>query len=201
MITTQRRVNLVVGEDLAYKARAGIGTYRVFKREKPDDHAAGWVQAGGWSFAMEQALAGELDPDGMAYILPGLVVAEGGATLPWASVRALMALSGTVAEGVQVVEYVDGKAVLVFRYVLPMGLGDPLDVILAQDRELLDLMVKQRTEIATTDGVRQLQLPDGRTEEYASIEVWDRRIMEVRARVAWLEQAQAGNVLPRMEIW
>ncbi len=103
--------------------------------------------------------------------------------LPWANIRALMALSGSVAEPLQIVAFLPG-AVVTYRYVAPVGAGDPLEIILAHDRELLDAMVKQRAETAATSGVKVLELPDGRKEDYASIEVWDKRIVEVRARIA-----------------
>ena len=191
-----RRLAVIVGEDLVYRPSEAADSYRVWKRKTPASHTSGWLSAGGYDVADAEALAAEADGD-----LPGLVVGAGEARLPWASVQALMALSGTVSEGLQIIEYSDGAARVIYRYILPLMGGDPLDVILGQDRELLDLLVDQRKDIAETSGIKKLELPDGRTEDYASIEVWDRRIMEVRARIAWLEQAQAGNPLPRLEVW
>lgn len=190
------RVAVIVGEDLVFEPSEAADAYRVWKRADPDSHTSGWLSAGGYDIAGAAAIPAD---DGGA--LPGLVVEAAEARVPWASVNALMGLSGTVAEALQIVEYADGAARLTYRFVLPLMGGDPLDRILAQDRELLDLMLEQRKGIAESQGVKKLELPDGRTEEYASIEVWDRRVMEVRARIAWLEQAQGGNVLPRMEVW
>ena len=76
-----------------------------------------------------------------------------------------------------------------------------LNAVIAQERQVLKAMVDQRMEASTTEGLKELELPDGRHEAYISIEVWDRRIQELRARIAWLEQAAAGNVLPRVEVW
>ena len=190
------RVAVIVGEDLVFEPSEAADSYRVWKREAPASHLSGWLSAGGYD--IDDAAA--LDPD-QGGALPGLVVGAAEARLPWASVQALMALSGTVAEGLQIVEYADGRARLTLRYVMPLMGGEPLDRIINQDRELLDLMVTQRKEIADTAGIKELELPDGRRESYASIDVWDSRIMELRARIAWLEQAQGGNPLPRMEVW
>ena len=46
-----------------------------------------------------------------------------------------------------------------------------------------------------------VKTPDGTEVERMPLAVIDKRIAEVRARVAWFEQAAEGNVLPRMEVW
>ena len=190
-----RRCELALGQDLEWTPPDDATSYRVWRRATPDKWTSGWVTAGGYDIAAAAALSAETGED-----LPGLAIGADEVRLPWNNVRALMALSGTVAEPLQIVAFRPG-AVEEYRYITPVGAGDPLETIIAEDRELLEAMVSQRTEIATTEGVKTLELPDGRKEEYASIEVWDRRIMEVRARIAWLEQASSGNVLPRSEFW
>ena len=47
----------------------------------------------------------------------------------------------------------------------------------------------------------KVSTPDGTQVERMSIAVIDRRISEVRARIAWFEQAAQGNTLPRAEYW
>ena len=42
---------------------------------------------------------------------------------------------------------------------------------------------------------------EGIGEEFESVAVLDRRIAEVRSRIAWFEAAANGNILPRMETW
>ena len=66
---------------------------------------------------------------------------------------------------------------------------------------MLREMIDQRHEAATTTGLKSLQMPDGRVEDYVSILVWDQRVAELRARIAWLEAAASGDVLPRIELW
>ena len=43
--------------------------------------------------------------------------------------------------------------------------------------------------------------PDGTVVERMEIAVIDRRIVEVRARIAWFEESTRGNVMPRAEFW
>ena len=46
-----------------------------------------------------------------------------------------------------------------------------------------------------------VKTPDGTEVERMPIAVVDKRIAEVRARIAWFEQAAEGNTLARAEYW
>ena len=78
---------------------------------------------------------------------------------------------------------------------------DPATVA-AQERKVLKQLLAQRSGLADlVGGHAKVTTPDGTSVERIPLAVLDRRIAEVRARIAWFEQAAAGNALPRAEFW
>ena len=100
-----------------------------------------------------------------------------------------------------VVAYADGKAIqrTIFRIPAPSSI-DP-GVIAAQERLLLQSLLRTRDQRAGSGGVIKLDHGEAGAEEFESLAVLDRRIAECRARIAWFEQAAEGNDLPRLETW
>ena len=193
MRTTRR--SIFYGGQLNYEPPDGAVAYRFWTRATPADPVSRWQEAGGYDIANDAAVAA---PAGNT-ALDGLVTGGAGASVTWESINALAAHG--VTEAVMVVANdAAGNAIRADVYQVPAQDTD-LNAVIAQERQVLKAMVDQRMEASTTEGLKELELPDGRHEAYISIEVWDRRIQELRARIAWLEQAAAGNVLPRVEVW
>ena len=74
-------------------------------------------------------------------------------------------------------------------------------MIAAQERLLLQSLLRTRDQRAGAGGIIKHDHGDGMGEEFESLAVLDRRIAECRARIAWFEQAGDGNALPRQEYW
>ena len=87
-------------------------------------------------------------------------------------------------------------------FALPAPTSTDPASIAAQERRVLQDLLKMRLGLAgMVGGHVKVETPDGTSVERMPLAVIDKRIAEVRARVAWFEQAAEGNVLPRMEVW
>ena len=74
--------------------------------------------------------------------------------------------------------------------------------VAAQERRLLKQLLEMRSGLASMQsGHIKVKTPDGTEVERMEIAVIDRRVAEVRARIAWFEQAAAGNTLPAAVYW
>ena len=181
------------GEQITWCPPDGTASYRAWTREEATTTSR-WVEAGGFDIERDVAIDA---PDGN---LADLVLSALVASLPWAAVN-LLAGEG-VREALQIISYdTDGRAIRTDRYQVPVEMASDLDTIIAVETQYLGELLYQRQAATSTQGIRDLQLPDGRRETYASIEALDKRVQEVRARLAWFEAAAAGSVLPRNEYW
>ena len=117
-----------------------------------------------------------------------------GFTIEWATLAAASA-SG-LREMLMVLAYVDGKAVSRTIFRTPASSAIDATVIAAQERLLLQSLLRTRDKRAGSGGIIKHSADAGAGEEFESLAVLDRRIAESRARIAWFEQAAAGNDLP-----
>ena len=74
-------------------------------------------------------------------------------------------------------------------------------MIAAQERRTLQSLLLARDRRAGAGGIIKIDHGEAGAEEYESLAVLDRRIAEVRARIAWFEDAAEGNGLPRATYW
>ena len=189
---TSRHV-ITWGEALDFDAPADAASYQLWSRESPTP-AARWISQGGYDIAGDVVIAAPA-----AALVPAMFE-SGGFTVGWPALDTL-AQAGE-REALQVISYLaGGGAFRVDRYAVPtIDAGSP-DVIVGQEREILALLIEQRKESAETSGITELTLPDGRQEKYADLGVIDRRIAEVRARIAWYEAAARGQSVPGLTLW
>ena len=154
-----------------------------------------WSEAGGFDIATDA----KITPDG-GTPLPGAEATATGVSVTWA---ALMALSqGLMTEVVQIISYgTDGKAMQIDRYSVPAPSSTDASVIAAQERKVLQNLLVARETAASTGGKKRIGDDTLGEIEYENIGVIDRRIAEIRARIAWFEAAANGNTLPRQEYW
>ena len=204
------RHSLELGERVTWAPPAGAASFIVWTKGpvytfQDDDvghsdlrayggPAPAWVQLAGWDIAADAPIA--IDGDRRTGIAPSAA----GLIVEWGSLVALT--DGHDAEPLQVVAYgADGLVITIDRYALPLPESTAAATIAAQERRLLQSLLNARERAAAAAGLQRVTGPDGETEEYIDIAALDRRVGEVRARIAWFEAAAAGNALPRAEFW
>ena len=120
--------------------------------------------------------------------------------MPWITLTDLA--EGLDTEIVQFIAYDgDGRAMQIDRFAVPAPNATDVSTIAAQERRLVQTLLQARERAAGTGGVPRHDEGEGVRDEYESLAVLDRRIAETRARVAWLEAAANGNILPQIETW
>ncbi len=179
------------GESLRWEPPAGTGKFFVWRKIGEVGAAMRWRRVGGHDVAGGTEIT---VPEG-TFAVPAAQVA-----LAWGDVLALF--DGFDPEVIQVTAHGDGEA-LIRRdtYTLPPPTSIDADTIAAQERRLLKALLDQRAAVADVSGMVKVTDPSGTAVEYQNLAALDRRVAEVRARIAWFEQAAAGNVLPRAEFW
>ena len=205
---------LEYGEDAIWTAPAGTAKWLAWRRTElqpihnatePDGGGSGyggapptWVEIGGFDVAGGAVINAEAKDSGVTGFA-GIATA-GGVTIRWA---ALMELAdGLESEVAQILAYDgDGRAIQIDRYSVPAPSSTSASVIAAQERRLLQSLLLSRERVSSRGGVKGQTHGEGIGTEYESLAALDRRVAEVRARVAWFELAAAGNALPRQEFW
>ena len=151
-----------------------------------------WSEIGGYDIAGDKVIEGKDGFDEPA--------AAAGVTLQWDTL--VRAASDFDAEIIQIVSYDgDGRAVQIDLYAIPAPLASEATAIAAQERKYLQTLLEVRDRAAGTGGIKQRQRGEGSGEKFQSLAVLDRRIANVRVRIAWFESAAAGNIVPRQEHW
>ena len=191
---TFRRTTIQYGEALDFTTPDGAASYLLWARETPTPMAR-WISQGGYSLAGGVVIAA---PVGVTVAVAPMFEAEG-FTIDWPTLD-LLAASGE-REALQVISYKTGRASRIDRYSVPVTDASSPNVIIAQEREVLALLIDQRLAASQTSGMSELTLPDGRSEKYSDVMVLDRRISEIRARIAWFESAARGVAMPGQTLW
>ena len=115
----------------------------------------------------------------------------------------LMVYDGFDSEIMQVTAHDAGaRLITVDIYSLPPPTSTDPAVVAAQERAVLKQLIEMRSGLAgMVGGHISVTTPDGTSVERMPIALVDKRISEIRARIAWFEQAAEGNTLPRAEFW
>ena len=96
----------------------------------------------------------------------------------------------------------DMKILTIDIFSIPAPTSTNASSIAAQERRVLEDLLEMRLGLAGMIGGHiKVTTPDGTEVERMPIAVIDRRIIEVRARIAWFEEAARGNDLPRATYW
>ena len=66
---------------------------------------------------------------------------------------------------------------------------------------MLESLLTHRASLIELERWQKIDDPTGTSVEYTTIAALERRVAEVRARMAWFEEAARGNPLPRLETW
>ena len=143
-----------------------------------------WIEFGGYDIAADEVI----EATGKANDGLESVATAAGATVPWITLTDLA--DGLDTEIVQFIAYDgDGRAMQIDRFAVPAPNATDASTIAAQERRLLQTLLLSRERAAGQGGVRKADYGEGIGEEFESLAVFDRRIAETRARIAWFEQA------------
>ena len=164
-------------------------------------HPPQWATIGGWditrdAFIPPPSTAGSPRADVTGF---ESVASSAGFAIEWDTIAAASATG--LRETLMVIAYEGGKAVKRTIFRTPASSAIDPTVIAAQERLLLQSLLRTRDQRAGSGGIIKHDHGEGSGEEFESLAVLDRRIAECRARIAWFEQAAEGNNLPRATYW
>ena len=208
MRTPLTRVLIDYGEDATYEPPAGADRFTAWRRSEImppfiEPNAVTtygglppqWTMFGGYDIAADEVIEEDTKAGALRSGVIGFAPTADGFAIPWNTM--IDCTSGLGSECLMVVAYADGKATEKVIYAIPAPSATDAAVIAAQERRLLQTLLLSRERVAGQGGVKS----HFEGVEYENLAVLDRRISEVRARIAWFEAAENGNTLPRMETW
>ena len=189
------RHSIEFGESVRWTPPAGTGAFYVWSKIADADAAMRWRRLAGWDVANGAPIVIADAPTGV-----GLQLTAPAVSLDWPALLALF--DGFDNEVMQVTSHdADGAMLSRDLFALPAPTSTNAATIAAQERRVLAKLLKRREATYDVAGIMKVSSADGSALEREPIAVLDRRIAEVRARIAWFEAAAEGNALPRAEFW
>ena len=210
-------VEVEFGEDTRYSPPPGADRWTAFRRTDimPAMSEAGfananityggepptWAIMGGFDIAADQFIPLPEFTGSIEAPSTGLehAASAAGFAVDWDTLAS--ATASGLREALMVIAYQNGLATHKTIYRVPAASAIDPTVIAAQERRQLMSLLQARDKRAGSGGIIKLDHGEGSGEEYESLAVLDRRIAECRARIAWFEDAAAGNPLPRVTYW
>ena len=182
------------GESLLWEPPAGTAEFYVWGKLTADHPIMRWKRVAGYN------------------VLTGTRVsvpeASGNISIPGGRIEMtrsdlLLVFDGFDPELFQVTAHdEDMRVISIDVYSIPAPTSTNAASIAAQERRVLKDLLDMRLGLAGMHGGHvKVVTPDGTEVERMPIAVIDRRISEVRARIAIFEQAAEGNDLPRATYW
>ena len=198
MSVTSTRHQIEFGEGVRWTPPPGTGAFFAWGKHADADTAMRWRRLAGWDVANNQAVSIPDAPSGRGVQLSAAIVA-----MNWTDLLALF--DGFDSEIMQITTHADEAALALLTrdvFMLPAPTSTNAATIAAQERRVLKQLLAMRTGLADLVGGHiSVKTPDGSEVERMPIGLLDRRISEIRARIAWFEEAAAGNDLPRAVYW
>ncbi|MCE2492747.1 MAG: hypothetical protein J4F40_09085 [Alphaproteobacteria bacterium] len=197
------------GEAIAYSPPTGATKWLAWRKTDLQstfgDHDAGYAVYGGepptWTEIGGYDITGDEVIEFTNTSVVGFkdIATATGAAVTWATLVGLA--GGLDTDVIQFTAYdTDGRTLRIDRYAVPSPNATDAATVAAQERRLLTTLLHARERAASRGGLKRIGGGD-EGEEYESLAVLDRRIAECRARIAWFEDAAAGNPLPRVTYW
>ena len=182
------------GESLRWEPPAGTSEFFLWGKRLADGYAMRWRQIGGYSLETDSAI--DVPPGPGAVSIAGPLL-----DMPWTDL--LTTFDGFDTEILQVTAHgIDARLVSIDVYALPAPTSINAASIAAQERRVLRDLLEMRLGLSSlTAGNIKISDPSGTEVERMDIGALDRRIAEIRARIAWFEEAAEGNIMPRQEHW
>ena len=192
------RHNIAFGEGIRWTPPPGADSFYVWVKHADPASATLWRRVAGWDVANDAALLVPV-PVGA----PELRLTSAEVSLNWDALLSIF--SGFDAEVLQATTHAGGPtSALRSRdlFLLPPPVSTNPASIAALERRFLGQLLEMRAGLGDLAGGHvSVTTPDGTSVERVPIAVIDRRVAEVRARIAWFEQAARGNAWPRAEFW
>ena len=194
MSVNPTRHNIDFGESVQWDPPAGTAEFFVWAKKSADGAAMRWKRVAGYSVATS-ARVNVPEASGNIHIPGGRI------EMTWSDL--LMTFDGFDPEIIQISAHdADMRLISLDVFALPAPTSTDPASIAAQERRVLQDLLKMRLGLAgMVGGHVSVKTPDGTEVERMPLAVVDKRIAEVRARIAWFEQAAEGNTLPRAEYW
>ena len=193
MTTTQHHV-INFGESLRWQPTESVVSFFVWGKRTADNSIMRWKRVAGFNVAT-----------GMRIPVPessgNIIIPSGRIDMTWSDL--LIVFDGFDPELFQVTAHDEEMTVIsIDVFSIPAPTSTNASSIAAQERRLLKQLLEMRSGLASMkSGHIKVSSPDGTEVELMPIAVIDRRISEVRARIAIFEQAAEGNDLPRATYW
>ena len=194
MNVSPTRHNIEFGESFLWVPPPGTAAFFVWAKRSPDAASPRWAQVAGYNVATSLA---DRPPRRGDNALPG---ARGRRRFVVFAPRQFRRLRSRGRDGDRA-GTPPGRVISIDRYALPAPNATDAGTIAAQERRVLQTLLKQREEYAKVVGNQKVGTPDGTTVERMDFAALDRRIAEIRARIVWFSAAAGGNALPRAEMW
>ena len=201
------RHSVEFGESVTWRPPAGASRFFVWEKrsrqalpdmELEEIEAPRWIQVAGYDLEADAALTID-GPRGSPSPTTEFTLDQDGASADWPH---LIAIGTRFDPEVAMITAndADGRALSIDRYALPLPNSTDAATIAAQERQVLERLLTMRGESLRSGTIDQ-STPDGTSIRRWDVLAIDRRISEVRARIAWFDSFAAGNALPRAEHW
>ena len=191
VVTYRHHINF--GEGVRWTPPAGTGAFFAWGKHAGADMAMRWRRLAGWDVANNRSVDIPDAPSGR-----GIQLSSAEVGMNWTDL--LVMYDGFDNEIMQITTHADHDAMaLVTRdvYMLPPPTSTNASTIAAQERRVLKDLLEMRLGLAGMHaGHVKVSTPDGTQVERMPIAVIDRRISEIRARIAWFEAASEGDTMP-----
>ncbi len=186
------RINISYGETLQWTTPAGASRYLIWAKSSADDISPRWVRISGFDITANAPLT---VPNGVP-----LSLGASGFSLSWEEL--LDRYTGFDNQVLLVTAHdADGGQIEKSVIALPASNATDASQIASEERRVLKTLLEQRAGLSEVASMVRLTDPSGTSVERIQLSALDRRISEIRARIAWYEAASQGNSLPRSEHW
>ena len=192
MTTTHHQI--AFGESLRWEPPTGTAEFYVWGKRTADNSIMRWRRVAGYSVVT-----------GMKVTVPessgNIAIPNGRIEMTWSDL--LIVFDGFDPELFQITAHdEDMRVISIDIYSIPASTSTNASSIAAQERRLLKQLLELRSGLAgMSAGHISVKTPDGTEVERMEIAVIDRRVAEVRARIAWFESAAEGTALPGLSLW
>ena len=192
MTTTHHQIDF--GESLRWEPPAGTAEFFVWAKRTSNNSPMRWKRVAGYNVLTDMSVT--VPESSGNTIIPG-----GSINMTWSDL--LIVFDGFDPELFQITAHdEDMRVISKDLYSIPAPTSTNAASIAAQERRVLKDLLDMRLGLASMkSGHLKISSPDGTAVELVPIAVIDRRIAEIRARIAWFEAAAEGNHMPGPAYW